>query len=761
MAGSGTYRKLLDTNSAGKSIYLLTYWYEYYTSSGQLRIDLHQGIEIEAGYEFDTNTVLGKNVTFTFSSADLGVSVTSKTVEITGSDGDTWDEGKDLWTGHTILKTEKFLYGYDDDSDTDLTYYGDGIAICSFITNRPYVIDPNFTVSYQFEYDKDLDGTPQIITGSFGATLTNPTFAAEITGISANISIGSEVGNQAPSFLYVCNADISDTDSLMACITDEDGNIVVDYVSVPMVGRGSGSQFTFFLSNNYESIYNAMPNNNTQTFRMVLRTIISGREYFDTAGFKITVTDSVPSIAPFRFDLRPMEDNTRWSGIFAPDVDKILIGDYYGASWWNYISGGFIKNWGAVYAFISATGNKGAKIVKYEIQNGGQAATYTGEMGFDETTGLPLWCPFPNGVSDPTFTIIITDSRGNTASTSFKTTAWFDYHAVTMDLTFDNKGVNGFDTQATGYYYQSLVKSGSGSNWNPHCLTLVPNEFNLRYRVKLNEEGAEFGDWVVDEWADQVTSFDYPTNYHYWTNGGPTIPVDDYKKSYVIEVEISDLFTSVTKSQTVATEPMFSWSYEDFEFNVPVNINGDLYKNKALVPLPQAGTWEPQCNACNAPTESYGNYLLIGDMCFVSFYYQGEVDIEPSTVGYKLQFYGLPFTPDENIRWQAGGGNCQGYALPAHKVNYDHPSGEKDDHRFMCWNIEGGVIYGRTQCGFSTYDTATTELVTGYSETDYGRAYNYVKPEGSFYITALPGQTLYASGTILYKISADQGGIVG
>lgn len=480
------------------------------------------------------------------------------------------------------------------------------------------------------------------------------------------------------------------------------------------------------------TLCSAFPNtalNNTVVFQ--LYTTIEDNVYLNTTSALLNITgeDALPRIYP----------NT------VTDINSDVV-EYSGSEYC------IVRYKSKVKCQMTYQCAYGATISRLVIDNGAQGSA----MNFNTGSTSGTYSLSIDNITNWPIKATITDSRGYTNTFTLGDSyvnKFIDYvePTCTLDVHMSPDGVATLIIK--GALYNSTFYSED-----------YPNYTFIQYRYSL--ENVTYSDWI----PITVNNADVTLNSHNFI-AQLQITGLDYKDTYKFQAAAYDVFTMDTPiesaEQTITAQTVFDWSKNDFNFNVPINVNGDYYQYNSLIHLPQMGTWEPQCNAIGSPN-AFGNYLRIGDMCFVSFYLDGIVSANPADVDFKLQIYGLPFTPDINQRWYAGGGNCQGYAVPAKgnstgsPITYTPPSGAKTDHRFVGWSIEGGVIYGRTQCGFSSDDTAEYEyLSNNHSDVTLRKNYNYLKPEGSFYITALPGQQFYASGTILYKIDAEQGGIVG
>ena len=369
----------------------------------------------------------------------------------------------------------------------------------------------------------------------------------------------------------------------------------------------------------------------------------------------------------------------------APRINSLTITDINTASAnaTGYPTSRFVAGVSDVNYKIVATPFLDATIVKYEIFN--ESLYMTGASGH---FGI---------LTDATFTVTVTDSKGLSTT---KTYTYIIYPYIPLSAIIYASDASTGDSaiayvEVSGKFYDSTF----GENGN--ALTA-----HIRY--KYGEE-----DWV--DWID-VTDYVVLGESSYKTeNLFITLDPDKYQQAITWQAQVSDAVVTIDSADYISiTTPIFDWSGEDFNFNVPVNINGALLLYGQPI---GAGTWIPACNACQNPTVAYGFYFVSGDICIASFYYQGVANTTPSN---NLYFSGLPYTPDSNIRWQGGGGNCSGYRV------------QTANHVFSGWTIESGRIYGRANPG---------NLAAGATAS-------------SGYISVTSGTTFYASGTIMYKFTS-------
>lgn len=181
----------------------------------------------------------------------------------------------------------------------------------------------------------------------------------------------------------------------------------------------------------------------------------------------------------------------------------------------------------------------GATIKSQKVTNGSQSkSTATGTF---------------YNVESNTFTIAVTDSRGYTTT---------ENHYLTMvpyiKLTA-NTSLAKVDT-SSGYVGLNLRGNFFGGGFG-----VVDNVTTVSYRYKVDD-----GAW--SSWTDVVYNIvnDEYQAYVEFTNL-------DYKGTYVFQSKAVDKLMSIESSEVVVKiMPVFDWGPNDFNFNVPVAIDGDL-----------------------------------------------------------------------------------------------------------------------------------------------------------------------------------------
>lgn len=203
---------------------------------------------------------------------------------------------------------------------------------------------------------------------------------------------------------------------------------------------------------------------------------------------------------------------------------------------------------------------KGASIVNKTVTCSGQ--TISSESDYAD---------FEN-VESNIFVVSVTDNRGITVSKEV-TIDMIPYVKLTCIPTIDKElGADGTTANVHITVSGNVFAGSFGS---------VNNRFTLEYRYKnstseypIDENGDEV--WTVISNAATDTPYEFTT----------TIENLDYKGTYTIQVRAKDsVYTGgvQAKDEIVKIIPVFDWSETDFNFNVPVIIQGKMYdKNRIL-----------------------------------------------------------------------------------------------------------------------------------------------------------------------------------
>lgn len=205
------------------------------------------------------------------------------------------------------------------------------------------------------------------------------------------------------------------------------------------------------------------------------------------------------------------------------------------------------------YYNIGAEGRKGATISGASIKNG-------------ELTKYSLTGTF-EGVTSPIFEYTATDNRGYTIPltiTDFSSKAgyWIPYIKITASLSVTEMTADG-DVQVK--IIGKCFNGGFGKK---------TNRLRISYDIVKNKEEHNPVDLgYADEASNHGNSFVVNgSDYTYTLN----LTGLDYQSVYDLNVKVSDevMVEGTAASTVVAARPIFDWSRKDFNFNVPVTIQG-------------------------------------------------------------------------------------------------------------------------------------------------------------------------------------------
>jgi hypothetical protein len=113
-------------------------------------------------------------------------------------------------------------------------------------------------------------------------------------------------------------------------------------------------------------------------------------------------------------------------------------------------------------------------------------------------------------------------------------------------------------------------------------LAFEPNIILFYYRYKINN--GSYTDWIDNTAAIYYENGEYTADFN--------IEDVDYRNTYTYQVKIQDNFNTIySLEKTVAISPVFDWSKEDFNFNVPVSIQGQPL-NDFVVEEGFSGIWD-------------------------------------------------------------------------------------------------------------------------------------------------------------------------
>ena len=193
-----------------------------------------------------------------------------------------------------------------------------------------------------------------------------------------------------------------------------------------------------------------------------------------------------------------------------------------------------------------ATASKHATIVSQSVQCGSR-------------TVRDMYYGVIDDVESGNFVFNATDSRGLQADQVAIGTTFIEYIKPTcnQNLAIEMSGETGavVTLKINGSYFNGSF--GAASN-------------ELKLEVRHTQNDGEMGEWVT--LTDGLIPVFKKNTYELTT----TISGFDYEQSYVFQCRATDKLNFVETAQyTVTMLPIFDWDKNDFNFNVPVNIEAD------------------------------------------------------------------------------------------------------------------------------------------------------------------------------------------
>ena len=355
---------------------------------------------------------------------------------------------------------------------------------------------------------------------TFGASqvqsveLTNIPRAATITG-APNFT------DEAESLeITYSNPAGNAVDKLEVCVSLTSARADIAYQEIT---NKTGSSYTITLTEADRELLrqNTLDGSASRSVYFILQTTIAGNTYRSPLEKTFTVVNADPQLSALVLDTN---QNT---------VD--LTGDAFTT---------VIKGYSNVAYEMSATALKGASIVSYSATNG--STTFT------DTIGL-----FTN-VNSNVFKFLATDNRGLSAQKEI-TLNLIDYWKPTCNIETTLE-LDGETTARAGIKISGEFFNGSFGAENNSIDILV-------------KHSASNGEWVS-------LLYDLPVPFEPTIDGNSYyielgISELDYSAPFTCQAKVVDALAEVFSAEVTKTiYPVFDWSNEDFNFNVPVSFQG-------------------------------------------------------------------------------------------------------------------------------------------------------------------------------------------
>lgn len=316
--------------------------------------------------------------------------------------------------------------------------------------------------------------------------------------------------------VYYSNPIGSNATALEISIYDTTG--YTPYAGYRSVSK-TGSSYTFNLTTaERNALIAAAGNSTTLQVTFYLRTTIGSSTYLSSSTKTFTIDASGPTITASISDVKA--------------VTKALTG------------GGtkFIRGNNSMQFSMTATGQKGATISSYSV--------VCGNMKSSSASGT-----FTN-IENDVVIFSATDNRGKTSTKTVQLTA-IDYVKLTCNqevrMIMESENSAQIHLEITGNFFNGSF--GAKSN-------------TLKLYVRHARNGESFGDWV------DLSALLYETNGNTYSLS-PDISGFDPSGTYLFQCRAVDALSDVsTGTYAVKFYPVFDWSQDDFNFNVPVQMNG-------------------------------------------------------------------------------------------------------------------------------------------------------------------------------------------
>ena len=205
-----------------------------------------------------------------------------------------------------------------------------------------------------------------------------------------------------------------------------------------------------------------------------------------------------------------------------------------------------VKYYSNAKVTFGANAVKGASLRRRKVTCGNKSLTADGTI---------------NGVENGKFSFSVTDSRGNTTTKSV-TKTMVNYVKLSCNIGSSTPDASGrYDMEITGAYFYGSFGA-------------VDNTLTVQYRYRV-QGTSTWGAWTA---VDSVQ----PIGFTYLARA--KVEGLDYQTAYEFQARATDKLATVTASaKTVKSLPTFDWSETDFNFNVPVTVQGvQLCKNNVL-----------------------------------------------------------------------------------------------------------------------------------------------------------------------------------
>ena len=341
-------------------------------------------------------------------------------------------------------------------------------------------------------------------------------------------------------------------DKLQACISFDGTTADVPYREISK----SGTSYTFNLTSAERATLRlGVLSGDSTTVWFFIRTTINGTNYHHSVAKTLTLINHKPTMNPV------VEDVNETTLALTGDKNKL------------------IKYYSTARVTPNAQAYKEAVIAECHVDSGSKGAIVIGDYADIKE------------VDSGKFNFVAMDDRGTKVEKTITKTL-IEYINVTckqdVSIALSGETEASVTLKITGQYFKGSF--GAKSN--------VLNLF-IRY---TNESGT-MGDWIKLTGTPTFNGNEYTLTH--------TVPGLRYDKSYTFQSYAGDMLgEQYTTQYTVKLIPVFDWSDDDFNFNVPVSINNQPIADFVVAQGTSNGFYYRKWNSGRA--ELFGEFTYTG-----------------------------------------------------------------------------------------------------------------------------------------------------
>lgn len=352
--------------------------------------------------------------------------------------------------------------------------------------------------------------------GSSKVKTDSKTWTLDAIPRGATITSAPNFNDEENPIIKYSNPAGSAVTSLEACISLDGSKADVAYRAISK----SGTSYTFNLTDAERKVLRqGVTSGTSRTVIFYIRTKIGDNTLYNTSYKTFTLLDAEPELTYNYYDVN--------------DTVVALTGN----------NKKFVPNHTILYWEMQGTAKKEATIKSYEFKIDGKAIS-------NATSG------HINNYNGKVLDFKVTDNRGN-----YKAAADVALNTVPyVELTCNQK----VDIALVGETTAQINVDVSGNYYNG-SFGAADNTLTIYYSIA--EDGGAYSEWRLVDIEPKYNGNTYSLSYN--------ITGLAYEKAYSVQTRAVDkIQTKDSNGYTAKLTPVFDWSDTDFNFNVPVSING-------------------------------------------------------------------------------------------------------------------------------------------------------------------------------------------